>query len=85
MVGHANLLANSEEIRRGFAHTGESRSLSWLPHFRDMGLIDGVIQPVYSGFTAFLIYPASFLQSPSRWLEAISEHRITHSGGPNFA
>src|SRR5437773_1065961 len=61
------------------------RSLSWLPHFHDMGLVDGVIQPVYSGFRAVLMSPTSFLQSPARWLEAITGHAITHSGGPNFA
>ena len=85
MVGHANLVANCEDIRRGFGHTRKSRSLSWLPHFHDMGLVDGVVQPVYSGFPAVLMSPGSFLQSPSRWLETISRHRITHSGGPNFA
>jgi amino acid adenylation domain-containing protein/non-ribosomal peptide synthase protein (TIGR01720 family) len=85
MVGHGNLVANSEEIRRGFGHSSESRSLSWLPHYHDMGLVDGIVQPLYSGFRAFLMSPAAFLQSPARWLEAISRHRITHSGGPNFA
>src|SRR5206468_3256112 len=50
MVSHSNLIANSEEIRRGFGHNRESRSLCWLPHFHDMGLIDGIVQPVYSGF-----------------------------------
>jgi amino acid adenylation domain-containing protein/non-ribosomal peptide synthase protein (TIGR01720 family) len=85
MIQHANIMANSEEIRLGFRHSRESRSLSWLPHFHDMGLVDGILQPVYSGFPAVLMSPASFLQTPARWLEAIARHRITHSGGPNFA
>ncbi len=85
MVSHANVMANSEEIRRGFAHTSESRSLCWLPHFHDMGLVDGILQPVYAGFPAILMSPAAFLQEPGSWLDAISRHRITHSGGPNFA
>lgn len=85
MVSHANILANSEAIRRGFAHGPESRSLCWLPHFHDMGLIDGIVQPLFSGFPAFLMSPASFLRNPARWLQAIASHRITHSGGPNFA
>src|SRR5437870_8710838 len=29
--------------------------------------------------------PAAFLQSPIRWLQAISHYRATTSGGPNFA
>ena len=85
MVSHANVLANSEEIRRGFGHTHESRALCWLPHYHDMGLIDGIVQPVYSGFHTVLMDPASFLQTPARWLELITSRRITHTGGPNFA
>ncbi|HEV8376774.1 MAG TPA: fatty acyl-AMP ligase, partial [Candidatus Polarisedimenticolia bacterium] len=85
MVGHGNLTANSEEIRRGFAHSTESRSLSWLPHFHDMGLVDGILQPVYSGFHGFLMSPSHFLQNPAAWLEAISQRGISHSGAPNFA
>jgi amino acid adenylation domain-containing protein/non-ribosomal peptide synthase protein (TIGR01720 family) len=85
IVTHGNILHNSAYIAAGFEHTTESASLCWLPHFHDMGLIDGIIQPLYSGFTGYLMSPGSFLQEPARWLEAISRYRVTHSGGPNFA
>lgn len=85
MVSHNNVLSNSAAIAKGFEHSSQSVSLSWLPHFHDMGLIDGVIQPLYSGFRGLLMSPGSFLQSPLRWLKAISKYRVTHSGGPNFA
>ncbi|MBK8231196.1 MAG: non-ribosomal peptide synthase/polyketide synthase [Candidatus Eisenbacteria bacterium] len=85
MVSHRNILANAETIRVGFRHDAGSRSLSWLPHFHDMGLIDGILLPIYAGFPAFLMDPLSFLQNPARWLEVIGEQAITHSGGPNFA
>ena len=85
MVSHRNLLANSEYIDFGFEHTAESIGLTWLPHFHDMGLINGIIQPLYRGFRCFVMSPAAFLQSPYRWLKAISRYRVTHSGGPNFA
>jgi amino acid adenylation domain-containing protein/non-ribosomal peptide synthase protein (TIGR01720 family) len=85
MVTHANVLHNSAYIHRGFAHTPQSISLTWLPHFHDMGLLDGIIQPLYGGFTGLLMSPTAFLQRPARWLEAITRHKVTHSGGPNFA
>lgn len=85
MVTHGNVLHNASYIAEGFAHTPESVSLCWLPHFHDMGLIDGIIQPLYSGFTGYLMSPTAFLQEPLRWLETISRYRVTHSGGPNFA
>jgi amino acid adenylation domain-containing protein/non-ribosomal peptide synthase protein (TIGR01720 family) len=85
MISHANVLHNSAYIHQGFEHTPESVSLTWLPHFHDMGLLDGIIQPLFGGFTGLLMSPAAFLQRPLRWLRAISRHRVTHSGGPNFA
>ncbi len=85
MVTHANVLENSAYIQHGFEHGPESVSLSWLPHFHDMGLVDGIIQPLYSGFLGLLMSPATLLQNPARWLQAITRYRVTHSGGPNFA
>lgn len=85
MVSHHNILANSAEIDRAVRQDAESVSVSWLPHFHDMGLIYGVLQPLYAGFTGVLMAPAAFLQRPLRWLQAVSKYRATLSGGPNFA
>jgi acyl-CoA synthetase (AMP-forming)/AMP-acid ligase II len=85
MVTHANLLHNLAASAALARHDDESVSVSWLPVNHDMGLIEGVLQPAYSGFPAYLMSPAAFLQRPARWLQAISRLRATHSGGPNFA
>lgn len=85
MVSHGNILHNSAGISVTCEHPPHTTPLSWLPHFHDMGLIDGIIQPLFSGFSAFLMSPASFLQRPLRWLEAITRYGVTHTGGPNFA
>lgn len=85
MVTHGNLMHNSEYIAQGFDHSPKSVSLTWLPHFHDMGLLDGIIQPLYNGFPAFLMSPTTFLQQPYLWLQAISRFGVTHTGGPNFA
>jgi amino acid adenylation domain-containing protein len=85
MVSHRNLLYNSAYINNGFQHTPDSIGLTWLPHFHDMGLIDGIIQPLYMEFPSYLMPATAFLQNPFRWLSAISRYRVTHSGGPNFA
>lgn len=84
MVSHGNLLHNSEYIKQAFELTADSVSVTWLPSFHDMGLIDGILQPIYTGFLGVLIPPVSFLQKSIRWLEAISRYKATHSGGPNF-
>jgi acyl-CoA synthetase (AMP-forming)/AMP-acid ligase II/acyl carrier protein len=84
MVTHGNILANSEQIDRVIRQTPDSLSVSWLPHFHDMGLIYGIIQPLYKGFPSVLMAPAAFLQRPLRWLQAMSRWGGTLSGGPNF-
>jgi acyl-CoA synthetase (AMP-forming)/AMP-acid ligase II len=85
MVSHANLLDNLAATHRDGGYDHESVSVSWLPVNHDMGLINGVLQPVFSGCQAYLMAPATFLQRPARWLQAISRYGGTHSGGPNFA
>ncbi len=85
MLTHGNLLHNLELIRQCFGHTSESQGLIWLPPYHDMGLIGGILQPLYAGFHVTLMSPYAFLQRPLRWLQAISRTRATTSGGPSFA
>ena len=85
VVTHKNALANLSSIARDGSFVGNPVSVSWLPHFHDMGLVYGMLQPIFSGFNAYLLSPAGFTQHPLRWLQAISHFRGTHCGGPNFA
>jgi acyl transferase domain-containing protein/acyl-CoA synthetase (AMP-forming)/AMP-acid ligase II/pimeloyl-ACP methyl ester carboxylesterase len=85
MVSHGNLLYNSHLINLCFQDTVDSKGVSWLPPYHDMGLIGGILQPLYVGAFMALIPPVAFLQRPYRWLKAISDYRATTSGGPNFA
>ncbi len=86
-VSHGNLVANEVLIRRGFGIdlNPDDVIVSWLPLYHDMGLIGGLLQPIFSGVPCVLMAPAYFLGRPLRWLEAISEYRGTISGGPDFA
>jgi amino acid adenylation domain-containing protein len=84
MVSHSNLLHNLESIKQSFELTSDSVSVTWLPSFHDMGLIDGVLGPLYTDYLGVLMPPAAFLQRPARWLQAITRYGATHCGGPNF-
>ncbi len=85
MLSHSNMLHNSMLIQTGFEHTRSNKGVFWLPSYHDMGLIGGVVQPVYCGCPNVMMSPLSFLTKPYRWLAAISKYRGTTSGGPNFA
>ena len=86
-VSHGNLVANELLIRHGFGIdlNPDDVIVSWLPLYHDMGLIGGLLQPIFSGVPCVLMSPAYFLGRPLRWLEAISEYGGTISGGPDFA
>ncbi|WP_212625269.1 non-ribosomal peptide synthetase [Pseudomonas sp. PP3] len=86
-VSHGNLVANERLIRHGFGIdlNPDDVIVSWLPLYHDMGLIGGLLQPIFSGVPCVLMAPAYFLGRPLRWLEAISDYGGTISGGPDFA
>jgi acyl-CoA synthetase (AMP-forming)/AMP-acid ligase II len=85
VISHGNLVHNSAYINHVFALIPDSVTVTWLPAFHDMGLTNGIIQPVYKGRPCYLMPPVSFLMRPIRWLQAVSRYKATISGGPNFA
>jgi 8-amino-7-oxononanoate synthase len=85
VLNHSNLVHNSALIAHAFEHTRTSLGVFWLPSYHDMGLIGGILQPIYVGRTNVLMSPMTFLQKPFRWLSAITRFRATTAGGPNFA
>lgn len=92
VVSHANLLANFAQILQGFLRDNpmvdrleELRSVCWLPPFHDMGLIGGILTPIFAGAQVTLMAPMTFLRRPEIWLKSLSLQRAHISGGPNFA
>jgi acyl-CoA synthetase (AMP-forming)/AMP-acid ligase II/acyl carrier protein len=85
MVTHGNLIYNCAYMRESFALSSESIAVTWLPHFHDMGLIEGLLNPIFVGYPTVVLSPANFVQRPLIWLTAISRFRATRSGAPNFA
>ncbi|MBN9229118.1 MULTISPECIES: AMP-binding protein [Legionella] len=85
LVTHENLIDNSNIIQKMCQNSEESISYSWLPPYHDMGLIAGIIQPIYAGATAIILPTLDFIERPARWVEGVSKYRCTVTGGPNFA
>ena len=85
MLTHGNIMHNCSLITYAFDPGRNGIGVSWLPTYHDMGLVGGVLNPLYCGRPSILMSPMAFLQKPFRWLRAISKYRVTISGGPNFA
>lgn len=85
MVTHANLMNNLQYIHECGERTRASVTVTWLPVYHDMGLVDGLLEPIFAGCRCVAMPPYAFIQRPARWLGAITRYGGTHGGGPNFA
>ncbi len=85
VITHGNLMANCEMIVQSFEFTRDGCGMTWLPTYHDMGLLGGVLSPMYFGRPNVLMSPMAFMMKPVRWLRAITRYKVTVSGGPNFA
>jgi acyl-CoA synthetase (AMP-forming)/AMP-acid ligase II/acyl carrier protein len=85
VVTHRNMMA-ALGILSELANLGERhRLVTWLPVYHDLGLIGGVLCPIYDGGEVFQMSPMQFLRDPSVWLRAVTRHGATITGGPTFA
>ncbi|MEU6644631.1 fatty acyl-AMP ligase [Saccharomonospora sp. NPDC046836] len=84
LVTHAALAHNQSEIGRALGLGSDVRSVSWLPHYHDMGLVGQVLGPLYLGGTAYLMAPMTFLKRPYRWLRLVSVARAQITVAPDF-
>ena len=85
MLTHGNLLANCKAASHWMGSLRRRIGCTWLPPYHDMGLMGGILQPVYEGFPTVILSPGHFVQRPWRWLAAIARHRVTTTIAPNFA
>ena len=64
-----------------------SRGVTWLPMFHDMGLLT-VILPALGGKFITIMSPSAFVRRPGRWineLAAVEDGAETFAAAPNFA
>ncbi|MCG0283771.1 fatty acyl-AMP ligase [Streptomyces sp. PSAA01] len=85
VVSHANFLANVMETDELWPCEPGGTVVNWLPLFHDMGMLFGVVLPLWAGIPSYLMAPEAFIRRPARWLEAIARFRGTHAAAPNFA
>ncbi|MEV4314722.1 fatty acyl-AMP ligase [Actinocrispum sp. NPDC049592] len=85
VISRANLDSNVAAIAARFGLTPESRTVIWLPPFHDMGLIGGILTPMYAGIAVRLMSSLDFLKRPVDWLRQIADFGATVSGAPDFA
>lgn len=84
-ISHENIIHNVSMIMLAMGFSADTKVLSWLPLFHDMGLFGCMISPLYCGLEIFYITPTDFFAAPRSWFDAVSKYNITITGAPNFA
>lgn len=84
MISHQNLRSHFASLQC-YADLELRSAVSWLPPYHDMGLVLKILYAFEAGIPLTFFAADHFIQSPVRWLRAISRHRAELSGAPNFA
>lgn len=85
VIEHEILLKHLEAIQRSCAYDSDSITVSWMPHFHDYGLVEGLLLPLFNGTLCVFMAPSTFIKRPSLWFTTISHYKATHSHAPSFA
>jgi acyl-CoA synthetase (AMP-forming)/AMP-acid ligase II len=83
-VSHANLVYNQRMFQAGLKTNQDTRIVTWLPIYHDLGLIGQLLHGLFVGGLCILMPPFAFLQEPIRWLQAITKYQASYSAAPNF-
>ncbi len=84
-ISHNNLMQNLVALHQALGYTTDSIACTWVPYSHDLGLVKGLLEPLYAGIPCYVMSPISFMKRPMRWLQTISHYQVTHSEAPNFA
>lgn len=85
VVTHSALHKNLDQIVERFAPDAGCTSVSWLPFFHDMGLLNGLLVPVRVGCRAVFMEPTAFIGQPGAWIGALARFPRAYSAAPSFA
>ena len=86
-ITHRSVGTNLLQMIDAIGVTENSRGVTWLPLFHDMGLLS-VILPTIGGKFITIMSPSAFVRRPSRWIKELAAHSDgagTYAAAPNFA
>lgn len=85
VISHRALHAACAQAALVYGEGPEDVAVTWVPLHHDMGLVTGVLRPLFSGYASVLMPSEAFARRPGAWLSAITAHGGTLSSAPDFA
>ncbi|MFD4293689.1 long-chain-fatty-acid--AMP ligase FadD32 [Rhodococcus sp. NPDC058505] len=86
-ITHRAVGTNALQMADAIGLSTDSRGVTWLPLFHDMGLLT-VILPALGGKYITIMSPRAFVARPYRWIKelaAVADGAGTFAAAPNFA
>ncbi|KMO77523.1 Long-chain-fatty-acid--AMP ligase FadD32 [Mycolicibacterium chubuense] len=84
-ITHRGACTNVVQMIESVGLDWDTRSVSWLPLFHDMGLLM-IMFPALLGAHITLMSPVSFVRRPYRWIKELgASDKPTFAAAPNFA
>ncbi|PIS10284.1 MAG: hypothetical protein COT73_10145, partial [Bdellovibrio sp. CG10_big_fil_rev_8_21_14_0_10_47_8] len=84
LLSHQKILINLQQISQGIQSMPGQQLMSWLPLYHDMGLIGGLLSPLYHQVILHLHSPVDFIKDPLAWLSLVEKKGIHFLVGPDF-
>ncbi len=85
VIPHRAIVAACWQGSLAYAVDEGTTCAGWIPFFHDMGLIQLLCLPVFSGGRSVFMAPAEFVHSPARWLRQLAGYPAVFTAAPNFA
>ncbi|MEU4521891.1 fatty acyl-AMP ligase [Amycolatopsis sp. NPDC024027] len=85
VIPHRAIVAACWQGSLAYAVDEGTTCAGWIPFFHDMGLIQLLCLPVFSGGRSVFMAPAEFVHRPARWLRQLAGYPAVFTAAPNFA
>lgn len=85
IITHRALVASCWQVSQAYDVDESVTCAGWIPFFHDMGLIQLLCVPVYTGARSVFMAPVEFVRRPERWLRQMSDYPNVFTAAPNFA
>jgi fatty-acyl-CoA synthase len=86
VISHAALMSHLTAISRALPLAGpDAHCVTWLPLHHDMGLVGGVLYPLFNAMPVSVMSPLAFRTDPFGWLQRLSDVRATCTPAPPSA
>ncbi|MTD59474.1 fatty acyl-AMP ligase [Amycolatopsis pithecellobii] len=85
IITHRALAASCWQVATAYDVDESVTCAGWIPFFHDMGLIQLMCIPVFTGARSAFMAPAEFVRRPERWLRQLSGYPNVFTAAPNFA